>query len=144
MPDFRDEEPEARVAGQRPRVTLNDVAAASGVSRATASFVLRDSPGQSISAVTRERVREAARALGYVPNGLARALREGTSRIVLLTIDTALDGNYARSYVSGLDAELAAHEHVLLVRYSHRPTRRSDWCSTPWCRAPSSGSASPT
>jgi DNA-binding LacI/PurR family transcriptional regulator len=109
------------VGNQRPRVTLNDVAAASGVSRATASFVLRDSPGQSISAVTRERVREAARALGYVPNGLARALREGTSRIVLLTIDTALDGNYARSYVSGLDAELAAHEHVLLVRYSHAP-----------------------
>ena len=41
----------------QPRVTLNDVAAASGVSRATASFVLRDSPGQSISAATRERVR---------------------------------------------------------------------------------------
>ena len=104
----------------KPRVTLNDVAAASGVSRATASFVLRDSPGQSISAPTRERVREAARALGYVPNGLARALREGTSRIVLLTIDTALDGNYARSYIRGLDAELAAGDHVLLVRYSDR------------------------
>ena len=106
------------MAGQKPRVTLNDVAAASGVSRATASFVLRDSPGQSISAATRERVRSAARALGYVPNGLARALREGTSRIVLLTIDAALDGNYARSYIGGLDAELAAREHVLLVRYS--------------------------
>jgi DNA-binding LacI/PurR family transcriptional regulator len=100
------------------RVTLNDVAAASGVSRATASFVLRDSPGQSISAATRERVREAARALGYVPNGIARALREGTSRIVVLAIDPAMEGNYARSYIGGLDAELAAHEHVLLVRYS--------------------------
>jgi DNA-binding LacI/PurR family transcriptional regulator len=106
------------VDGQQPRVTLNDVAAASGVSRATASFVLRDSPGQSISAATRERVRAAASALGYVPNGFARALREGTSRIVLLTIDVALDGNYARSYIGGLDAELAAHEHVLLVRYA--------------------------
>ena len=99
-------------------MTLNDVAVASGVSRATASFVLRDSPGQSISTATRERVREAARALGYVPNGNARALREGTSRIVVLTIDAALDGNYARSYIRGLDAELAALEHVLLVRYS--------------------------
>jgi len=107
------------VADPKPRVTLNDVAVASGVSRATVSFVLRDSPAQSISTVTRERVREAARVLGYVPNGLARALREGTSRIVVLTIDAALDGNYARSYISGLDAELAAHEHVLLVRYWH-------------------------
>jgi DNA-binding LacI/PurR family transcriptional regulator len=109
---------EVAVADQKPRATLNDVAAASGVSRATASFVLRDSPGQSISAATRERVRAAARALGYVPNGLARALREGTSRIVLLIMDAALDGNYARSYISGLDAELAAHDHVLLVRYA--------------------------
>jgi DNA-binding LacI/PurR family transcriptional regulator len=106
------------VADASPRVTLNDVAAASGVSRATASFVLRDSPGQSISAATRERVREAARALGYVPNGVARALREGTSRIVVLAIDPAMEGNYARSYIAGLDAELAAHEHVLLVRYT--------------------------
>jgi DNA-binding LacI/PurR family transcriptional regulator len=106
------------MGGPGARVTLNDVAAASGVSRATASFVLRDSPGQSISAPTRERVREAARALGYVPNGVARALREGTSRIVVLTIDPAMEGNYARSYTAGLDAELAAHEHVLLVRYT--------------------------
>ena len=102
------------MADPSPRVTLNDVAAASGVSRATASFVLRDSPGQSISAATKDRVREAARALGYVPNGVARALREGTSRIVVLAIDPAMEGNYARSYIAGLDAELAAREHVLL------------------------------
>jgi DNA-binding LacI/PurR family transcriptional regulator len=104
------------------RVTLNDVAAASGVSRATASFVLRDSPNQSISAATRERVRRAARDLGYVPHAIARALREGSSRIVVLSLDVALDGNYARSYVRGLDAELAAHDHTLLVRYEHAGT----------------------
>ena len=105
------------------RVTLNDVAAASGVSRATASFVLRDSPNQSISAATRERVRQAARDLGYVPHAIARALREGSSRIVVLSLDVALDGNYARSYVRGLDAELAAHDHTLLVRYEHAGTK---------------------
>jgi len=104
------------------RVTLNDVAAASGVSRATASFVLRDSPNQSISAATRERVRQAARDLGYVPHAIARALREGSSRIVVLSLDVALYGNYARSYVRGLDAELAAHDHALLVRYEHAGT----------------------
>jgi len=110
------------------RVTLNDVAAASGVSRATASFVLRDSPNQSISAATRERVRQAARDLGYVPHGIARALREGSSRIVVLSLDVTLDGHYARSYVRGLDAELAAHDHALLVRYEHgaRGDRRLD------------------
>ena len=114
------------MAATNPRVTITDVAAASGVSRATVSFVLRDSPGQSISAATRERVRQAARDLGYVPHGIARALREGTSRVVVLTIDPVLDGNYARSYVAGLDAELARHGHMLLVRYSHDDSSQRD------------------
>ncbi|WP_328827165.1 MULTISPECIES: LacI family DNA-binding transcriptional regulator [unclassified Streptomyces] len=105
--------------GGSRRVTLNDVAAASGVSRATVSFVLNDDPNQTISAATRDRVKEAARELGYVPHGIARALREGSSRIVVLNIDWGLEGNYSRSYVRGLDDELAAHDHVLLVRHGH-------------------------
>jgi DNA-binding LacI/PurR family transcriptional regulator len=114
------------MAATKPRVTISDVAAASGVSRATVSFVLRDSPGQTISAATRERVRRTARDLGYVPHAIARALREGTSRIVVLIIDASLDGNYARSYVAGLDAELAARDHVLVVRYAHRDASAPD------------------
>ncbi len=127
------------MAGTNPRVTITDVAAASGVSRATVSFVLRDSPGQSISASTRERVRQAARDLGYVPHGIARALREGTSRVVVLTIDPVLDGNYARSYVAGLDAELAGHGHMLLVRYTHGA--HADDTAPPDDTAPASSSA---
>jgi DNA-binding LacI/PurR family transcriptional regulator len=49
------------------RATLRDVAAAAGVSRALAGFVLGDDHGKSIPEATRERVREAARSLGYVP-----------------------------------------------------------------------------
>jgi DNA-binding LacI/PurR family transcriptional regulator len=101
------------------RATLRDVAAASGVSRATASFVLRDSPNMSISPATRERVRQAASDLGYVPHGIARALREGSSRIVVLSVDSGFDGNYARTFTRGLDEELARHGHVLLVRHGH-------------------------
>ena len=99
------------------RVTLQDVAAASGVSRATASFVLRDSPNIAIAPATRERVRQAARDLGYVPHGLARALREGSSRIVVLSVDSSSEGNYSRSYIRGLDEELTRNGHVLLVRH---------------------------
>ncbi|MEU1183414.1 LacI family DNA-binding transcriptional regulator [Streptomyces sp. NPDC005820] len=99
------------------RVTLKDVAAASGVSRATVSFVLNDDPNQTISSSTRERVLRASRELGYVPHGIARALREGSSRIVVLNVDWSMEGNFSRSYIRGLDAELAAHDHVLLVRH---------------------------
>jgi len=101
------------------RVTLRDVAAAAGVSRATAGFVLSDAPGISISAATRERVRETARDLGYVPHSIARALREGSSRIVVLIIGSGYEGNYSRTFTRGLDEELAAHDHVLLVRHGH-------------------------
>ncbi|MFG2953671.1 LacI family DNA-binding transcriptional regulator [Streptomyces sp. NPDC048291] len=99
------------------RVTLTDVAKASGVSRATVSFVLNDDPRQTISTATRERVMAAAHELGYVPHGIARALREGASRIVVLSVDHGLEGNFSRSYILGLDEELAEHDHVLLVRH---------------------------
>ncbi|MER6082453.1 LacI family DNA-binding transcriptional regulator [Streptomyces sp. NPDC001833] len=99
------------------------MAAASGVSRATVSFVLNDDPRQTISAATRDRVQQAARDLGYVPHGVARALREGASRVVVLNIDTGMEGNYSQSYVRGLDAELGAHDHVLLVRHGHHTPR---------------------
>lgn len=99
------------------RPTLRDVAAVSGVSRATVSFVLRDDPAQTISEATKERVRQAARDLGYVPHGIARALREGSSRIVILYIGSQMETTYTSSYIYGLDAELAAHDHVLLVRH---------------------------
>jgi len=106
------------------RVTLNDVAAASGVSPATVSFVLNDAPSQTISEATRERVRRAASELGYVPHGIARALREGTSRLVVLTVESRLEGNYSRSFIRGLDAELEANGHILLVQHGH-PTPES-------------------
>ena len=101
------------------RTTLRDVAAASGVSVTTVSFVLNNNPKQTIPNATRERVRQAARDLGYVPHGTARALREGSSRIVVLIIAIGRESNYSRSYIRGLDAELATHDHVLLVRYGH-------------------------
>src|SRR5512138_1166806 len=99
------------------RATLKDVAAASGVSRATVSFVLNRTPNQTISPATRDRVLRTARDLGYVPHGIAKALREGASRIVVLHIESGLGGNYSRSYIRGLDEELAAHDHLLLVRH---------------------------
>ena len=66
------------------RATMKDVARASGVSPATVSFVLNETGTQTIPAATRERVRQAAAELGYKPHGLARALRSGSLRVVVL------------------------------------------------------------
>lgn len=68
------------------RVTAADVARALGISRATVGFVLNNTPGQTISPATRERVLTEAKRLGYRPHTAARALRSGQSRIVLLIL----------------------------------------------------------
>ena len=60
--------PRARGAS---RVTMTDVARAAGCSQATVSFVLNRAPGVKISADTRARVIEAARALGYAAPSFA-------------------------------------------------------------------------
>ncbi|WP_454850883.1 LacI family DNA-binding transcriptional regulator [Promicromonospora soli] len=99
------------------RVTMRDVAKASGVSSATVSFVLNNVTEQHISPATRERVEAAARDLGYVPHAIAKALREGTSRIVLLALPQGIRGPGLDAYTRGLDDELARHGHVLLVRH---------------------------
>ncbi|MFC4070583.1 LacI family DNA-binding transcriptional regulator [Actinoplanes subglobosus] len=104
----------------RTRVTLKDVAAASGVSPTTASFVLNRVTGQTIPPATQERVRRAAAELGYVPHGSARALREGNSRLVLLNAGQLPVAGSLRSFIDGLDGELTEHGHTLLVR--HGPT----------------------
>ncbi|MER6098441.1 LacI family DNA-binding transcriptional regulator [Streptomyces sp. NPDC001728] len=72
-----------RPAG-RPVPTSADVARLAGVSRATVSYVLNNTSSVRISEPTRQRVREAAEALGYVPHAAARSLRAGHSRMVLM------------------------------------------------------------
>jgi DNA-binding LacI/PurR family transcriptional regulator len=106
------------------RATLRDVAQASGVSPSTVSFVLNGVTDQKISEATRLRVQQAAAALNYAPHAIARALREGSSRIVLLDLDPLFQGASANSYIRGLDAELARSGYVLLVR--HGQSEQSD------------------
>ena len=65
------------------RPTSTDVAAAAGLSRATVSYVLNDTPNQVIPESTRQRVLAAAAALGYTPSAAAKALRSGRSDVVL-------------------------------------------------------------
>lgn len=74
------------------RVTAADVARSLGISRATVGFVLNDTPGQTISEATRQRVQAEARRLGYRPHTVARALASGQTRIILLVLpDWPLD-----------------------------------------------------
>lgn len=67
------------------RITSQKVAERAGVSRTTVSFVLNDVNAQ-ISPETRQRVLQAARELGYVPDAAARSLVSGRTHILGLII----------------------------------------------------------
>jgi LacI family transcriptional regulator len=73
--------------------TLVDVARQAGVSVSTAGRVLRDG-GWPVDPLLRERVRETALQLGYVPNVLARTLRSGGTALVGLVAGNMLDPYY--------------------------------------------------
>ncbi len=68
----------------RHTLTLRDVSEASGVSEMTVSRVLRNRG--DVSAPTREKVLEAARTLGYVPNKIAGALASQRVNLVGVVI----------------------------------------------------------
>ena len=73
------------MANDDPRpLTLRDVSEASGVSEMTVSRVLRNRG--DVSDATREKVLEAAKALGYVPNKIAGALASQRVNLVAVII----------------------------------------------------------
>ncbi|WP_114855404.1 LacI family DNA-binding transcriptional regulator [Brachybacterium sp. YJGR34] len=82
------------------RVTLADVAAAAGVSTATASHVLRrgDRAGGTIrvSAATAETVERTARELGYVPSAAGRGLARGSADRIAIMVPNLHQPYFAR------------------------------------------------
>jgi DNA-binding LacI/PurR family transcriptional regulator len=111
------------VARRGSRVTSADVARASGVSRATVSFVLNDVPNQTIPEATRRKVREAAERLGYTPHGPAQALSRGRGSIVLLCLPDSPPSVAVDDLVTELDRGLAAHG-LMLVTHTAGPDRQ--------------------
>lgn len=64
-------------------ITISDIAAKAGVSRATVSYVLNDrNTSVRISEETRQRVMQSANELGYRRNELARAVTTGKNRML--------------------------------------------------------------
>jgi LacI family transcriptional regulator len=94
-------------------ISLKDVAARSGVSFQTASKVLNGRSGV-VSAQTRERILDAARELGYVPNALARGLVRRSS----LTVGV-LSGDFSdlalSQFVLAAQRTVSAQGHAALV-----------------------------
>jgi len=94
-------------------VTSHDVARLAGVSQPTVSRALRDNP--KVSEGTKQRVRAAAKALGYVPSETGRALSSGrTRRIGLLLTD--LDNQFYQHIIAPMHRELESLGYQLVLQ----------------------------
>ena len=99
----------------RPRVKIRTVAEAAGVSVTTVSLVLNDVAGARVSAQTRQRIIEAARHLGYVPNELARQMRSQRTKTLGLLGDEVTTTPFAGRMVLGAQEAASKHGWLLML-----------------------------
>lgn len=97
------------------RVTIADVAQASGMSKAAVSMILNNKPGTRLSAETSERVRGVAKKLGYRPNAAAQSLRSGKTRTLGFISDQVTVTRFASEMITGILRAAEARDHTVLI-----------------------------
>ena len=106
--------------------TLEDVAEAAGVSRATVSRVINDSP--KVSPAVRATVEAAIAQLGYVPNRAARSLVTRRSDSVALVVFEPETRVFAEPFFAGMArgvaSALAATDLQLVLLMAQDPAQR--------------------
>jgi LacI family transcriptional regulator len=97
-------------------VTIRDVARAAGVSVATVSRAFNDSG--PVHAETKQRIREVALAMRYVPNGAARTLTTSKANACGVLLPD-LYGEFFSEVIRGIDQTARRQGHHILVSSSH-------------------------
>ena len=108
--------------GRTSRPRQSEVARLAGVSQATVSLVLsgnKQGPGAAISDQTRQKVLEAARSLGYVPDPAARRLAAARNNLLgvfsfTATFPTEVQHSYY-PFLVGVEQEAAARGYDLVL-----------------------------
>jgi len=103
------------------RITLTDVAAHAGVSKATVSMVLNDDARVAVK--TRERVQDSLSNLGYIYDRAAASLRKGQTHAVGMIV-TQLTNPYFAEFAEGIQAELDAQGMDVLLGVSGEDPER--------------------
>jgi len=86
------------------RVTISEVAKEAGVSVSTVSRILNNHP--NVTPELRNRVQDAIKKLGYIPNASAQYVRTGNSRILGMIIPTASNQYFGKILDGALDCAL--------------------------------------
>ena len=104
-------------------VTIKDIAKAAGVSHSTVSRALHDNP--MIPLETRKRIRKIAEALGYVPNTMARSLKQTHSKVLGVVV-RRIDDAFLAEVLQGIEDVLYAQGYSLFLATSHRDPQREE------------------
>jgi LacI family transcriptional regulator len=106
------------------KATLKDVAELTGLSINTVSRALRGLP--HISPETGDRVAEAARRLGYLPDMVASSMRSGRTKTVALIVPDILDPLFAL-WAKSIEALLYRHEYHALILNTDEDSAREEY-----------------
>jgi DNA-binding LacI/PurR family transcriptional regulator len=94
------------------KVKLSTIAETLGVSTATVSLALRDSP--LVATTTRDRIKEQARALGYIYNRRAASLRTSRSGIIGVVVHDIMNPFYGE-ILKAIESELDRSQHTFIL-----------------------------
>ena len=94
------------------KVKLSTIADSLGLSTATVSLALRDSP--LVADSTRERIKEQARALGYIYNRRAASLRTSRSGIIGVVVHDIMNPFYAE-ILRAIESELDRNRQTFIL-----------------------------
>lgn len=103
-----------KIGQANSRVTLKTIADVTGLSLSTVSLSLRG--GTTLKQETRDKVNEAAKSLGYVPDRAGVRLRTGKTNVIALVLDGSEDSiDFARNMIQGIGHAITGTRYHLTV-----------------------------
>ncbi len=94
------------------KIKLSTIAETLGISTATVSLALRDSP--LVATTTRERIKDQARSLGYIYNRRAASLRTSRSGIIGVVVHDIMNPFYGE-ILKAIESELDRSRHTFIL-----------------------------
>ena len=106
------------------RTTMRDVAEKAGVSKATVSHVINET--RFVEEVTKQRVQDAIKELGYRPSFAARSLTTQNSNIVGCIVSDVTN-NFFAQIMRGIEDVLFSHSYSLMVCNTNEVLEREEY-----------------
>src|SRR6478752_8187262 len=117
-----------------PRVTIQDVAALSGLSICTVSRALRDLP--NVSEQAQAKVTDAAAKLGYKASSAAARLAGGTTGSVAIIVPTATAWYFAQAVEAAEEVLADSGYDTVMISLRNRPSvQRKLFATSPGWRS---------